>query len=55
MGGGGGMVLALWGRGLGFGGSLLFRWFKASHFEIRHHLVGNLSKDNLGQGRTGSL
>ncbi len=50
-----GGVLALWGRGLGFGGSLWFRWFEASHFEIRDQLVGNLSEDRLSQSRLGSL
>lgn len=42
--------------GLGFGsGSLWFKWFKASHFEIRHHLIGNLSEDRLSQRCRGSL
>lgn len=46
----------MWGQGLGgFGGSLWFRWFEASHFEIRDQLVGNLSEDRLSQSRLGSL
>ena len=43
------------GWSLGFGRSLRFGWFKASHLEVRHHLVGNLSEDRLSQSRWGSL
>lgn len=39
--------------GLGFGS--WFRWIKASHFEIRDQLVGNLRKDRLGQSCHWSL
>ncbi|MEQ2211927.1 hypothetical protein XENOCAPTIV_020644 [Xenoophorus captivus] len=42
-------------RRLGFGSSLLFLWFKASHFEVRNQLVGDLSEDRLSQRRHGSL
>lgn len=44
-----------WGQDLGFRGSLRFRGFKASHFVIRHQLVGNLSEDRLSQCLHGSL
>lgn len=43
------------GWSLGFRRSLWFGWFKASHLEVRHHLVGNLSEDRLSQSRWGSL
>lgn len=44
-----------WGRDLGFGGSLWFRRFKASHFEIGHQLVGDFSEDRLSQSLHGGL
>lgn len=50
-----GMYWSDGGRDLGFGRSLWFSRFKASHLEIRHQLVGNFGEDRLSQSLHGGL